>query len=122
MSPLWRRARVRVVGREDETHGGCCIHVLHADLILTITVLERTHQFHWLLAKVRCVSSFLDKKKNGVSFNLHDRSRYRLDRLALGRVCLGNSIFFLEHFFFFFLCWHVSIFPSQAVDVIEVNE
>lgn len=49
--------------REDETHGGCCIHVLHADLILTITVLERTHQFHWLLAKVRCVSSFLDKKK-----------------------------------------------------------
>lgn len=25
--------------REDETHGGCCIHVLHADLILTITVL-----------------------------------------------------------------------------------
>lgn len=27
--------------REDETHGGCCIHVLHADLILTITVLAR---------------------------------------------------------------------------------
>lgn len=49
--------------REDETHGGCCIRVLHADLILTITVLERTHQFHWLLAKVRCVSSFLDKRK-----------------------------------------------------------
>lgn len=22
--------------REDETHGGCCIHVLHADLILTV--------------------------------------------------------------------------------------
>lgn len=56
---------MRVVGRwrEDETHGGCCIHVLHADLILTITVLGRTHQFHWLLAKVRCVSSFLDKRK-----------------------------------------------------------
>lgn len=87
--------------REDETHGGCCIHVLHADLILTITVLERTHQFHWLLAKVRCVSSFLDKKKQWGRLHLHDRSRYRLDRLALGRVCLGNSIFFLEHLFFF---------------------
>lgn len=62
------------------------------------------------------------KKKNGVGFNLHDRSRYRLDRLALGRVCLGNSIFFLEHFFFFALCWHVSIFSSQAVDVIEQTE
>lgn len=32
--------------REDETHGGCCIHVLHADFLI-LTVLERTHQFHW---------------------------------------------------------------------------
>lgn len=85
--------------RADETHGGCCIHVLHADLILTITVLGRTHQFHWQRYAVSRRSWI--KKKNGVGFNLHDRSRYRLDRLALGRVCLGNSIFFLEHFFFF---------------------